>query len=168
MSPVGRREVIWSSAQNLTAITDTDTQLLITTTLPRWTPTLRTSDGCTGKAQTPWITHKCMHRSNFHDINGRKSSLRRHQSSWLDLLWLVSASGSRWPSWATLVIQCPEPLPPPAATTTKPNCTAEVSFAPALQQLSLLWLQVHSTLWLHRQLVPLTPGLWMLLSSLDK
>lgn len=57
--------------------------------------------------------HRHMNQTSFHDVNTLRNCLHRHQSSWHDLLWLVSAGGSRWPSSATLVIQCPEPLHPP-------------------------------------------------------
>lgn len=98
------------SAQNLTAITDnwTTPKLLIITDRHTLTPTLQT-DGC-----TTGLLHKThAHKTNYIPyVNILKMCLHRHRSSSRDLPWLVSASGSRWPSSATLVIQCPEPLPP--------------------------------------------------------
>lgn len=49
----------------------------------------------------------------------------------------------------------------PAVTT--PNCTAVLSFTSAVPR--QLWLQVHSTLWPHGRLAPVTPGLQILPAS---
>lgn len=62
-------------------------------------------------------------------------------------------------SWATA---------PPTIAITALNCTAVVTFTSAVQRLPLLWPQVHSTLWQHPQLAPVTPWLQILPSSWDK
>lgn len=117
--PVGQREVIWSSAQNLTAITDNNARLLIIiaqyTAVPHWHHAHSLMmDALEKHRLNAKDTSACI-KKNFHVVNThtqKKIPLHRHRSFWHDLLWLVSASGSRWPSSATLVIQCPEPLPP--------------------------------------------------------
>lgn len=121
--PVGQTEVIWSSAQNLTAITDNNAQLVIITRQYTQLHPHALMDAL----QTYSTTHAHKKHTDFHDVNTLKNLLT--QASEL----LTRPPLARFSKRIQVAFishtghQCPEPLPPTATATTTPTSTAVVN-----------------------------------------